>query len=49
MCWTPLYVENTNNVNKTYALLQTNGGTDELNIVCMRKSYLVSLMSAYIE
>ena len=49
MCWTPLYVENINSVNKTYAILQTTGGTDELNIVFMRKSYLVSLMSAYIE
>jgi len=29
---------NTNNVNKTCALLQTTGGKDEPNIVCMRKS-----------
>jgi hypothetical protein len=31
---------NTNNVNKTWALLQTTGtgGKDEPNIVCMRKS-----------
>ena len=29
---------NTNNVNKTRALLQTTGGKDEPNIVCMRKS-----------
>ena len=29
---------NTNNVNKTWILLQTTGGKDELNIVCMRKS-----------
>ena len=29
---------NTNNVNKTRALLQTTGGKDEANIVCMRKS-----------
>ena len=28
----------TNNVNKTWALLQTTGGKDEPNIVCMRKS-----------
>ena len=27
---------NTNNVNKTCALLQTNGGKDEPNIVVMR-------------
>jgi len=27
---------NTNNVNKTRTLLQTNGGKDELNIVFMR-------------
>ena len=29
---------NTINVNKTRALLQTTGGKDEANIVCMRKS-----------
>ena len=29
---------NTNNVNKTRTLLQTSGGTDEPNIVPMRKS-----------
>jgi len=29
---------NTNNVNKTCALLQTTGGKDEPNIVCMPKS-----------
>jgi hypothetical protein len=29
---------NTNNVNKTRALLQTTGGKDEANIVCMQKS-----------
>jgi hypothetical protein len=29
---------NTNNINKTCALLQTTGGKDELNIVFMRKS-----------
>jgi len=28
---------NINNVNKTYALLQTIGGKDEPNIVFMRK------------
>ena len=28
----------TNNVNKTWALIQTTGGTDEPNIVFMRKS-----------
>lgn len=33
------YVQtNTNNVNKTSALLQTTGGKDELNIVFRRKS-----------
>ena len=36
MCWTPLYAKNTNNVNKTYALLQTTGGKDEPNIVLFR-------------
>ena len=30
MCWTPPY---TNNVNKTWALLQTTGGKDEPNIL----------------
>ena len=30
---------NTNNVNKTWALLLTTGGKDEPNIICMRKSY----------
>ena len=29
---------NTNNVNKTRALLQTTGGKEKPNIVCMRKS-----------
>jgi hypothetical protein len=29
---------NTNNVNKTWSLLQTTGGKDEPNIVFMRKS-----------
>jgi hypothetical protein len=29
---------NTNNINKTSALLQTTGGKDERNIVLMRKS-----------
>ena len=28
---------NTNNVNKTWALLQTTGVKDKLTIVCMRK------------
>jgi hypothetical protein len=31
MRWTP-YARNTNNVNKTRALLQTTGGKDEPNI-----------------
>ena len=30
---------NTNNVNQTWALLQTTGGKDEPNIVSMQKSY----------
>jgi len=29
---------NTNNVNKAWTFLQTTGGKDEPNIVCMRKS-----------
>ena len=41
MCWTTLYGNkrtNTNNVNKTWALLQTTGGKDEP----MRKSQRTS-------
>jgi hypothetical protein len=39
MCVEHYYPQtNTNNVNKTRALLQTTGGKDEANIVCMRKS-----------
>jgi len=38
MCVGHHYMQtNTNNVAKTYALLQTTGGKDELNIVFMRK------------
>ncbi len=33
---------NTNNVNKTCVLLQTTGGKDEPNFVCMRKSQRTS-------
>jgi hypothetical protein len=29
---------NTNDVNKTWSLIQTNGGKDESNIVFMQKS-----------
>ena len=36
--WTPLSASKHNNVNKTWALLQTTGGKDEPTIVCMRKS-----------
>ena len=32
MRWTPLCTMNTNNVNKTCAVLQTTGGKDESNI-----------------
>ena len=36
MCWTPLCEKkNTNNINKTWALLQTTGGKDESTIVFM--------------
>jgi hypothetical protein len=38
MRWTPLSETNTNNVNKTWALLQTTGGKDVPNIIFMRKS-----------
>jgi hypothetical protein len=40
MCWTPLCANkhNTNNVNKTCALLQTTGDKDEPIIVFMQKS-----------
>ena len=37
MRWTPLQAKNTNNVNKTRALLQIAGGKDEWNIVFHRK------------
>ena len=37
ICWTPQYAH-TNNVNRTWVLLQTTGGKDEPNIVFMRKS-----------
>ena len=37
MCWTPLCATNTNNVNKTQSLPQTDG-KDEPNIVFMPKS-----------
>jgi hypothetical protein len=33
MCWTPLC---TNDLNKTWTLLQTIGGKDEPNIIFMR-------------
>ena len=40
MCVGHYYLQaNTNNVNKTWILLQTTGGKDEPNIVCMRKSH----------
>ena len=39
ICYGHHYTQaNTNNVNTTCALLQTTGGKDEPNIVCMRKS-----------
>jgi hypothetical protein len=38
-----LYMQtNTNNINKTWTLLQTIGGNDEPEIVFMRKSYRTS-------
>ena len=38
-CVGPHYTQtNTNDVNKTRALIQPTGGKDEPNIVCMRKS-----------
>ena len=36
-CWTSIYATNTNNVNKTWSLLQTTGVKEEPNIVCIRK------------
>jgi hypothetical protein len=39
---------NTDNVNKTWALLQTTGGKDEPTIVCMRKSNTKSKTSRHI-
>jgi len=38
MCWTHYTQTNTNNVNKTWSLLQTTGGKDEPNTVFMRNS-----------
>ena len=39
MCWAPLSTnKHKKNVNKTYALLQTTEGKDELNIVFLQKS-----------
>ena len=38
--WHQYTQTNTNNVNKTWVLLQTTGGNDELNIVTMPKSSL---------
>ena len=32
MFWIPLYANITNNVNKTWAILQSTGGKDEPNI-----------------
>jgi hypothetical protein len=32
MCWTHFTQTNTNNLNKTWVLLQTTGGKDEPNI-----------------
>jgi len=38
MYWTPISQANSNNVNKTRALLQSIGGKEGTNIVSMRKS-----------
>jgi len=38
MCWNYYTQTNTNNVSKTWALLQTTGDKDESNIVLIRKS-----------
>ena len=46
MRWTPLYVnkhKNTNNTNKTCALLRKTGGKDEPNIVKFCTSFFVLL------
>jgi hypothetical protein len=40
MCWTRYMQTSTNNVNKTWALIQTTKGKDEQNIVFMRKLWL---------
>jgi hypothetical protein len=35
ICWTPPWAKNTNNVNKTWALLQTTGGkTNRASFLC---------------
>ena len=36
--WTPLYTTNTNNINKTWTLLQTTGDKDQPKIVLNRSS-----------
>ena len=40
---------NTNNVNTSWALLQTTGGKDEPNIVPMRKSNSVQILTLTID
>ena len=39
MCWTPLSENNTNNVNKTRALIQTTGGKDEQPTILVNTIY----------
>jgi len=38
--WDHIQWINTNNINKTRAILQTIGGKDEPNIVCMQNVFL---------
>ena len=48
MCVGHHYLQaNTNNVNKTRVLLQTTGGKDEPNIVCMRKNIFDIYVTEY--
>jgi hypothetical protein len=37
-CWTPVYIKNTNNINKTWTSYNTNGIQDESNIIFIQKS-----------
>ena len=48
MCWTPLSQTNTNNINKTWTILQTIRGKDEPIFVYMRKSQYIIFLTGSI-